>query len=504
MNRSLTRVRFAPSPTGSLHLGNARTALFNWLVARQAGGSFVLRIEDTDIAREQAGSEQRILEDLRWLGLDCDEGLDVGGPFGPYRQSERLPLYRNAADQLLEQGSAYPCFCTEAELEVDRRSRQEAGEAPRYSGRCRSLSRERATERVASGEPCAIRFRAMPDAPLPAEATVSFQDRLRGRVVFPLAEMGDPVLLRRDGRPTYNFAVVVDDAAMKITLVVRGDDHLSNTPRQVLLFQALGHLPPEFAHLPMVRGPDGDRLSKRHGATSVAECRSRGYPPEGVLNALALLGWSPGHDRTILGVQEMIAEFDLNRVSRSPAIFDPVKLDWISAQHIQRMSDPTLAREAAQRLMEEQLLPEDALKRGEVWFQALARMLRGSIERFEQIPERCTVVFARGGRPANPEALSVLRQEGASLVIRTLATLADKEPPAGREQWRGLAEKIGSETGLKGRALFLPIRVALTGATTGPELDHLVPLISAGSRLFPDGIAAVSQRARRTLEECPE
>ncbi len=494
------RVRFAPSPTGSLHLGNARTALFNWLIARRAGGVFVLRVEDTDVDREQEGSEASIFEDLRWLSLSWDEGPDVGGPVGPYRQSERTELYHGAAERLLQEDQAYRCFCSDAELEAERDSQRTAGVAPRYSGRCRRLSREEVLARIRGGEPHAVRFRIVSRSPEPRDLTVSFEDRLRGRVEFPLAEMGDPVILRRDGRPTYNFGVVVDDAAMGISLVLRGDDHLSNTPRQVLLFRALGHPLPGFAHLPMVRGPDGSRLSKRHGATSIAQCRSLGYPPEAVLNALALLGWSPRHDRTLLGLDEMVADFELDRASRAPGIFDPAKLDWISGQHIQAMSEARIGREAVDRLVLAGLLPEDALSRDGEWVEALGRILRGSIARFAQVPGRCSGLFASGGWPTDPDATKALQGESARSVVEALVLKADSHPPLDRDAWRALVDSVRGETGVKGKPLFMPIRVAITGSVSGPELDLLVPLVCVGSRLFPDRIPTISRRAASTLE----
>jgi glutamyl-tRNA synthetase len=500
MSAQAHRVRFAPSPTGSLHLGNARTALFNWLVARRTGGAFVLRIEDTDTVREEEGSEASILEDLRWLGLDWDEGPDRGGPFAPYRQSERSERYASAADRLLGDGSAYRCFCTEEELEAERDAMRRAGAAPRYSGRCRGLPAEESDGRAARGEACAIRFRTAPSSTRIADLTVSFEDRLRGRVEFPLAELGDPVLVRRDGRPTYNFAVVVDDAAMDVTLVLRGDDHLSNTPRQVLLYRALGRPVPQFAHLPMVRGPDGERLSKRHGATSVAECRRKGYPPEALINALALLGWSPGHDRTVLSLEDLLAEFTLERVSRSPAIFDSGKLDWISGQHIQRMDGARIAAQSCDRLVESGLLPGDAAERGADWLDALVGMLRGSVERFEQVPERCEGLFAPGGLPDEEDARAVLEHPSARAVLESFGRHVLDDPPADRAGWRAIVDRVRAETAERGKPLFLPIRVAMTGRTSGPELDHLVPLAVQGGRLFPGRIASPADRVRRTLE----
>src|SRR5258708_952995 len=281
------RVRFAPSPTGQLHVGNARTALFNWLPGRGKDGAFTFRIEDTDTERSRRDFEEGILEDLRWLGLGWDEGPDVGGACGPYRQSERLHLYTSYANELLAGGHAYYCFCPPQKLESDRRSDLAAGRPPRYHGTCRSLDADEARRRLDGGERAVVRFR------VPEHIDVAFQDLVRGEVTFSTDVIGDFVLVRSDGRPAYNFAVVVDDALMEITHVIRGEDHISNTPRQVLLYRALGFAPPRFAHLSLVLGPDHTPLSKRHGATSVAEFRARGYLPEALTNYLPLIGCAP-------------------------------------------------------------------------------------------------------------------------------------------------------------------------------------------------------------------
>ena len=495
----MTRVRFAPSPTGSLHLGNARTALFNWLVARKAGGTLILRIEDTDTAREQEGSEAAILEDLRWLGLSWDEGPEIGGPHGPYRQSERASIYAEAAQRLMGTGRAYRCFCSDEALAKDREAQKAAGMAPRYAGTCRALSETESASRAAAGESFAVRFRVLPVKPSLAELRVVFHDRLRGRIEVGAAELSDPVLLRRDGRPTYNFAVVVDDAAMEVGLVIRGDDHLSNTSRQVLLFSALGQALPEFAHLPMVLGPDGERLSKRHGATSVAEYRRQGYPPEGLLNALALLGWAPGDERTILTVEELAEAFDLSRVGRSPAVFDPVKAAWISAQHVHRMEAGRLRCEVAGRLQEAGLVPVPLPDEAVGWLAGVAEIVRTAVEHLDQTASRLAPLFAPGGEPEGSEAVEVLESSGAPRVLDALAGLLEADaPPDSRESWHALLEHLKAATTLSGKALFLPVRVALTGHASGPELDRLVPLIVQGHALFPARIASPATRVRRT------
>jgi len=322
------RLRFAPSPTGLLHVGNARTALFNWLLARGQGGILILRIEDTDTERSTRASEDGICADLKWLGLNWDEGPNEGGPFPPYRQSERLPLYASYARTLLDTGHAYWCFCSAEQLEQERAAALAAGAPPKYSGRCRGLSREVAEARRAEGEPAAIRF------VVPADREVTFPDLVRGPVTFHTSVIGDPVIVRSDGGPAYNFAVVVDDALMEVTHVIRGEDHISNTPRQLLIYEALGLTPPTFAHLSLVLGPDHAPLSKRHGATSVQEFRARGYLPEALVNYLALLGWSPGDGEELLSADEMARRFDVVRVSHSSAVFDTEKLAWINRHYM--------------------------------------------------------------------------------------------------------------------------------------------------------------------------
>src|SRR5882762_2856021 len=327
------RVRFAPSPTGQLHVGNARTALFNWLLARGRGGTFILRIEDTDVERSTRDSEASIVRDLRWLGLDWDEGPDAGGSHGPYRQSERLHLYESYAKELLSADAAYYCFCPAAQLEAERQEALAAGRPARQACTCRRLSREQAQARIAAGERPAIRFG------VPEGRDVVFTDAVRGEVRFHTDVIGDPVIVRANGHPAYNFAVVVDDALMEVTHVIRGEDHISNTPRQILLYEALGFTLPEFAHLSLVMRPDHSPLSKRHGATSVAEFRSKGYLPEALVNYLALIGWSPGDDVELMPIDELARHFSLEAVGHSAGVFDEEKLAWVN-RHYLKLADP--------------------------------------------------------------------------------------------------------------------------------------------------------------------
>jgi len=493
------RLRFAPSPTGSLHLGNARTALFNWLVARQTAGRLVLRIEDTDVDREVAGSEENILGELRWLGLDWDEGPGAGGAFGPYRQSERHDLYAEAAARLLEAGRAYRCFCDEDRLAVDREKRLAEGRAPHYSGTCSRLSVDEAERRALAGEPFVVRFATRLEAGVDPDASVGFVDRLRGPVEFPLKELGDTVILRPDGRPTYNFAVVVDDAAMEIDLVVRGEDHLSNTPRQVLLYRALGASVPEFVHLPMVRATDGSRLSKRHGAVSVADYRKQGYPVDGVINALALLGWSPGEDQTLFDPDELLQRFDIDHVSRAPAAFDQAKLEWICSQHLLKTPGEKLATAFYRRLADAGLLPGELPPAAEAWMTDLSELLKKYVSHDAEVPEYAAPVFYEGGSPATDDAHEVMAGDSARAVVGALAEQSGPSPPVDLESWQAMKKTVRETTGAKGKGLFQPLRIAITGRSSGPELDRLVVLVEQGHRLFPGSILPLAERARRTL-----
>jgi len=492
------RLRFAPSPTGSLHLGNARTALFNWLLARATGGTFVLRIEDTDTDREREGSEATILEDLRWMGLRWDEGPDAGGTHGPYRQSERSRLYVDSADRLIAGRAAFRCFCPAAGDDVSPGAREAAPRASGHRDPCRAIDAAESARRAAAGDSFAVRFRVPPDDGA-GHPFVRFEDRLHGRVVVPLPQIGDAVLIRGDGRPTYNFAVVVDDAAMGINLVLRGDDHLSNTPLQVLLYRALGATAPVFAHVPMVLGPDGERLSKRHGATSVGAWRERGVPPEALVNGLALLGWAPSGDRTIVSLDEMASEFDLDRVGRSAAIFDPVKLDWISSQYVHGMEPRRLAVEVGKALVGSGRLDAAAAAASAPWVAAVAEFLRPALGRFDQVDAQCEPIFHAGG-PLGDDDRSLLAEPQARAVVQAMA---DRLDAAEAPDWTTFRTEVAAASGAKGKVLFQPLRVALTGRGHGRELDRLWPLILEGSKVLPSLVPSARSRAVATLAVLP-
>jgi nondiscriminating glutamyl-tRNA synthetase len=481
------RVRFAPSPTGQLHVGNARTALFNWLYARGRAGTFILRIEDTDAERSTRESETAIVEDLRWLGLDWDEGPDVGGQSGPYRQSERLHLYQSYANELITAGQAYYCFCPAARLETERQKALAEGRPPKYRGTCRGLDLEESRRRVEAGEPAAVRFR------VPDSGEVSFRDLVRGQVTFGMDVIGDFVLLRSDGRPAYNFAVVVDDALMEVTHVIRGEDHISNTPRQLLLYQAMGFTPPAFAHLALVMGPDHTPLSKRHGATSVAEFRERGFLPEALVNYLALIGWSPGEGEELVPVDELARRFSIEDVGHSAGVFDEQKLAWMN-RHYMKVADPTRLAARALRYFERQGFVNKPAPAAIDYLATLVPMAAGSVDRLEEIPFRLRFIFEFDAARAaqRPEVAEVLGDDGARLVIAAFADELQRAPRLDRELFRSAATRVKERTGKKGRELFHPIRAALTGEVAGPELDLAVPAIDRGAELDPAlGIRAI-------------
>jgi nondiscriminating glutamyl-tRNA synthetase len=510
------RVRFAPSPTGQLHVGNARTALFNWLLARGHGGTFILRIEDTDVDRSSAESEAAILRDLRWLGLNWDEGPDIGGSRGPYRQSERLHLYGSYATELLNAGHAYYCFCSVAQLDAERQAAVAEGRPGRYAGTCRRLTAEQAEARVAAGERPAIRFK------VPPERDVVFEDTVRGEVRFHTDVIGDPVIVRADGHPAYNFAVVVDDALMEVTDVVRGEDHISNTPRQILMYEALGFAPPRFAHLALVMGPDHSPLSKRHGATSVAEFRAKGYLPEALVNYLALIGWSPrgagagapGDTNTeLLPVDELARRFSLDAVGHSPGVFDEEKLAWVNRRYL-KVADPIRIAELSVPYFNDAGVSMSPDTRGLQFLASAMAMVTASVDRLDQIPGRLAFLFDYTPETAlaDQKVRQEMASEGRQAVVRALAEALALAPRLDRERFHAVAAGIKARTGQKGKALFHPIRIALTGRAEGPELDLAIPAIDRGAELPPDaGVphvlgcrerAAAFVRALEGLLEC--
>jgi nondiscriminating glutamyl-tRNA synthetase len=504
------RVRFAPSPTGHLHVGNARTALFNWLFARQKRGTMVLRVEDTDIERSEARFESQLIDDLKWLGLDWDEGPDVCGSYGPYRQSDRLEIYREHAERLLQEGKAYLCFCTEEELQQERERAMGEQRQAVYSGKCRALDPAEAKRKREAGEASAIRLK-IPEHP------IRFHDIVRGDVEFSNEVVSDPIILRSSGMPVYNYVVVIDDALMKITHVIRGDDHLSNTPKQVALYEALGWPVPEFAHLSTILGADRERLSKRHGATSIANFREMGVLPEALANYLALLGWAPsGGTREIFSLQELVKEFSLERVTPSPAVFDMEKLHWLNRHYIKQAPPERINRLALPyytRAMVEDLAQTAGLQSSEwhqwippepvlIWLAKVTQLLRPYVDRLDQLPERATAILHYDARAAigNPDNAEVLgwTQTDAVVARFTQKILQDESAKSGHltpEYFKRIVNEVKAETGTKGKELFHPIRIMIIGSHSGPEFDKLIPIIEEGSRLnLPKHVLSVRER----------
>ena len=490
------RVRFAPSPTGQLHIGNVRTALYNWLFARKTGGAFILRIEDTDVERSEARFEAQLIEDLKWLGLDWDEGPDLGGPYPPYRQSDKMGVYSSYAERLIKEEKAYYCFCTAEELERERQQALAQGEQPIYSGKCRQLDLAEAVRRRSAGEAAAIRLK-IPEHP------IRFHDIVRGDVEFSNEVVSDPIIVRSSGMPVYNYVVVIDDADMKISHVIRGDDHISNTPKQVALYEALGFPVPEFAHLSTILGPDRERLSKRHGATSVANFREMGILPEALMNYLALLGWAPsGGDREIFSKQDLIKEFSLERVTPSPAIFDNEKLNWLNRHYLKQGPPERLHELAGGFLQRAGLLPADINGTLGAWSDRLIDLLVPYVDRLEQLPERTGIIFSSDARAAlaQPENSQVFAAEKAGVVVREFARRTAQNSPLTPERFKAVMNEIKAETGVKGKDLFHPVRIALIGSHSGPDFDRLIPIIEDGSKLpLPVPVKSVGQRVREFL-----
>ncbi len=458
------RTRFAPSPTGQLHIGNARTAIMNWIFARHHNGQFILRIEDTDQERSTKDSETAILKDIAWLGLGWDEGPDTGGDYGPYRQSERLQIYQQNIDRLLNENKAYPCYCTPEELDTRRKDSMEQGQAVHYDGKCRHLTDSQKSEFENEGRKPVIRF-------LVPEGNYSFQDLVKGEISVSSSELGDFVLMRAGGMPMYNFACAVDDHLMAISHVIRGDDHVINTFRQVLLFQALNWEVPQFAHTPMILGPDRTRLSKRHGATSVAQYQEGGYLPEAIVNFLSLLSWSSESGDEILSIDRLIEEFDFKRVSKSASVFDSQKLSWMNGMYI-RNTDPEKLVPTAKTFLTAANYPN--LSEDEVL--NIVRALHDKFERFSEFVEKAAIFFNEEVVFENDDAKSVLQNEDVPKVMQAFLDVTQN-----LKEWNGQIflqsmKEVQKQSGVKGKNLWMPVRVALTGQVHGPEMPRIVEI----------------------------
>lgn len=465
------RVRFAPSPTGPLHIGGARSALFNYLYAKQNNGDFILRMEDTDLERSSKESEENIKSSLKWLGIHWNEGIDIGGPHEPYRQTERLPIYQKAVDRLISTGHAYYCYCSEEECEAERQSLTEKGETPRYLGKCRNLTDEDKKKFEAEGRKPVVRFR------VPDHHTITIQDMVRGEVSFGTEEMGDYIIVKSDGIPTYNFAVVMDDSDMGVTHVVRGEEHLSNTPRQILIYEALGLPMPKFAHVSLILGKDRSKMSKRHGSTSVVAYRNQGYLPEALVNFLALLGWAPEGEEEIFTMEQLIEKFNLDRVSKSPAVFDMEKLKWINGTYIRNLAPDKLKSLALPYLQDAGFVGMNLTRSEDAWVSLVAETLRNYLSCLEDIKERMEMFMGQYVTFETDEAKQVLAGESIPRVINMFAAKIKEAEVISPEVVKGILKQIRKDTGLGGSQVFMPVRVALTGQMHGPDLDKLAAIL---------------------------
>ncbi|MDR2005960.1 MAG: glutamate--tRNA ligase [Acidaminococcales bacterium] len=470
MEGKQVRVRFAPSPTGPLHIGGARSALFNWLLAKKTGGKFILRIEDTDLERSSAESEEGIKDALRWLGLTWDEGIDAGGEYAPYRQTERIKVYEEYTRKLVGSGQAYHCFCSDEELNQERQAALVKGQAPKYSGKCRRLDAARRDLYEKEGRKPAVRFLVPPDQ------TIVIDDLVRGEVVFDSNGIGDFIIVKSDGIPTYNYAVAIDDALMAITHVIRGEEHLSNTPRQALVYRGLGFTPPKFAHISLILGKDRSKMSKRHGATSVELYRRQGYLREGLLNFLALLGWAPPAEREIFTAAELVEQFSLAHCAKSPAIFDPEKLNWINAQHIRKLSDEEFYALALPQLLGSGLLPNEET-REKSWLLKVVATAREHVSYAAQVPEHIRLYFEDEFDFESEEAKAVLMEEDAGKVLSSFKLLVNAAKDLTPSGVQTVLKELVKSSGLPGKKVYMPVRVAITGRMHGPELTQIIPLL---------------------------
>lgn len=471
------RVRFAPSPTGPFHIGGARSALFNWLLAKKyAAGKFVLRIEDTDRVRSTRESEENIKAALKWLGMDWDEGIDVGGEYGPYRQTERLDLYQKYTDQLIAEGKAYYCYCSEAEIEAERTALKAENKMPIYQGHCRNLTPDQVAQYEAEGRRPVVRFRT------PENQQVRFKDLVRGDMCFDSNGIGDFVIVKADGIPVYNYAVVLDDALMKITHVIRAEEHLSNTPRQVVLYEALNMPIPTFGHISLILGKDHTKMSKRHGATSVDQYRQLGYLPEAIVNYLALLGWAPQDEKEIFSSEELIAAFSMDHVAKNPAVFEIDKLNWINAQYMKQAAPERIALLAVPHLVEKGYISgpfsEDEMKR----FVRFIAVIQDHLSYAAQVVDFADIYFNDKVEVSVGEMSESLLDETAPAVVEMFKEMLQALDQVTAETVQPIFKAIikafkanGQKIG--GQKVYMPLRVAITGQMHGPDLAQIIEVL---------------------------
>lgn len=466
------RVRYAPSPTGHLHIGNARTALFNYLFARKHNGKLIIRIEDTDVKRNVEGGEQSQLKYLKWLGMDWDESVDVGGEYGPYRQTERLDIYKEYWQDLLDRGLAYRCYCTEEELEQEREEQMSRGETPRYSGKHRDLTDEQRSAFEAEGRVASIRFR------VPEERTYTFDDMVKGTISFNSKETGDFVIVKKDGIPTYNFAVALDDHLMKISHVLRGEDHISNTPRQLMIYEAFGWEPPKFGHMTLIVGDDHKKLSKRNESIIqfIEQYDQLGYLPEALFNFIALLGWSPEGEEEVFSKEQLISIFDEHRLSKSPAVFDTNKLAHLNNTYIKNADPDRIADLAIPHLQKATRLPAELTAEQEEWARALVALYQEQMTAAADIVDLSDVFF-RTHLELDAEGIEIMSGEQVPAVLSAFLTKIEQSDEFNAQKIAAMIKEVQKETGFKGKQLFMPIRVALTGQTHGRDLNQTIWLL---------------------------
>lgn len=472
------RVRFAPSPTGYLHIGGLRTALYNYLFARHNNGKFILRIEDTDRSRYVEGAIENLIDSLEWSGIEIDEGvvLEDGkiaqkGEYGPYIQSERLDIYNKYVEELIEKGYAYYCFCSKERIDEVREEQKIKGLIPKYDGFCRNIPIDEAKERIKNGEEYVVRLK------LPLSKDIKFYDLVRGNITINTDDIDDQVLLKSDGYPTYHLAVVIDDHLMNITHIVRGEEWLASTPKHVVLYDFFGWEVPEYVHLPTVLNKDRKKLSKRQGDVSVEDFKGSGYLPEGLVNYLALVGWSPETNDEILSMEELIEQFTFDRVSKTGGVFDKNKLNWVNGHYIRSLNSEKITDLAIPYLIESGHITEEEVESRRDWINTMVATVQESLSTIKEVPEKVDVFFGEKVELENDEVLEVLKGEQIPELFEALKEELDTAEELDEEFCKGLMKRIQKKTGIKGKNLFMPVRSALTGNLHGPELVDIIYIL---------------------------